>query len=72
MLKKNFSFYKKKVNDKMWWVDIPGTLGEMAVSFDKKKILYLFRDYPWRFTPEEKELFDKENPFWADFFRDRS
>jgi len=30
--------------------------------------LFLFEDYPKKFTKEEKELFDKENPFWADFF----
>ncbi len=27
-----------------------------------------FGDYPQNFTNEEKALFDKENPYWANFF----
>lgn len=38
----------------------------------RKKILFLFEDYPKNFTPEEKALFDKENPYWANFFRGRT
>ena len=39
------------------------------VSFDKKKIYNLFADYPHNLTAEEKEIFDKENPYWCDFFK---
>ena len=64
-------FYKENTNDKVWWVDNPDVIGEFLFSFDKKKIFNLFQDYPWKLTIEEKALFDKENPYWADFFKDR-
>ena len=66
-----FHFFKERENDKIWWVDFPDHIGILAVSFDKKKILYLYQDYPQNFSKEEKELFDKENPYWADYFSDR-
>lgn len=43
----------------------------MAVSFNKKKILNLFSDYPRKFSAKEKALFDEENPYWANYFKDR-
>lgn len=46
-------------------------IGPMLISFDKKKVYNLWQDYPHNMTKEEVELFDKENPFWADFFKDR-
>lgn len=64
-------FYKEKRKSKMWWVDMTGCIGIHLFSFDKKKIFSLFEDYPHNLTPEEKEIFDRENPFWADFFKDR-
>jgi len=66
---KRIEFYKNNEDDKIWWVDYVDYHGLYAVSFDKKKILFLFGDYPKNFTQEEKELFDKENPYWANFFR---
>ena len=66
-------FSKKKQGDKIWQVDfIPRQIGTMAISFDKKRILFPFRDYPIKFTPEQKELFDKENPYWAKFFKSKN
>lgn len=50
-------------------MDNNGTLGEFLFSFDKKKIFNLFRDYPAKLTLHQKEIFDKENPDWADFLR---
>lgn len=61
-------FYKERQNDKIWWVDHPDSVGSLEISFDRKKILNLFQDYPQNFTPEQKALFNKENPYWADFF----
>ena len=49
---RRIEFYKEHEDDKIWWVDY--------VDF--------FGDYPQNFTNEEKALFDKENPYWANFF----
>lgn len=64
-------FYKENENDTIWWVNDLDTKGEFLFSFDKKKIYNLFADYPYNLTKEEKEIFDKENPYWAEFFKDR-
>lgn len=69
--KERYIFFKEKPKNKIWRVYFLDEIGRPAVSFDKKKILSLFADYPNNFTPEEKKLFDKEFPFWADFFSDR-
>lgn len=61
----NKAFYKENPGDKIWWVDDIETTGPMEISFDKKKIYNLWLDYPWNMTPEEVELFNKENPEWA-------
>ena len=61
---RKFEFYKRHDCDKVWHVKYIDFVGLKAISFDKKKILFLFGDYPKNFTPEEKELFDKENPYW--------
>ena len=61
-------FYKENPNDKVWWTGIFGKVGVILFSFDKKKIYNLFQDYPQNLTKEEKEIFDKENPYWKDFF----
>ena len=69
---KFMSFYKQKEEDKIYWVDNVETIGEHLFTFDKKKIYNLFADYPQNLTQEEKEIFDKENPFWRDFFAGRN
>ncbi len=66
-------FYKEKKTDKIWWVDNLGEyIGVFEFSFDKEKVFNLFQDYPDKLTKEQKELFDKEQPYWADFFKDRN
>lgn len=65
-------FYKNNPEDKIWWIDDPNIIGEWLFSFDKKKIYNMFKDYPQKLTKEEKRIFDKENPYWADFFKDRN
>lgn len=65
-------FYKKNENDSIWWCDEIDSFGQHLFSFDKKKIFNLFEDYPHNLTKEQKEIFDKENPYWADFFQDRT
>jgi len=65
-------FYKENKNDTIWWVDGLDTKGEFLFSFDKKKIYNLFADYPHNLSKEEKEIFDRENPYWVEFFSDRT
>lgn len=63
-------FYKNNENDTIWWVD-NDAVGVLEFSFDKKTVYNLFADYPKKLTPEQKAIFDKENPYWANFFADR-
>lgn len=64
-------FYKKQKNDNIWWVH-NNKIGILEFSFDKVKVFNLFHDYPYELTDEQKTIFDKENPYWAEFFADRS
>lgn len=68
--KKNI-FYKKISKDKIYWIDNDGIIGELWFSFDKNKIYNLFKDYPKNLTLEEKQIFDKENPYWKSYFEKR-
>ena len=70
-MEQSSKFYKENHNDKIWWVDNQEEKGVWLFSFDKKKVFNLFADYPEKLTPEQKRIFDKENPYWADFFSDR-
>lgn len=65
------TFRKNNENDVIWWVDNPDVIGEWLFSFDKKTIFNMFRDYPYKLTVKQKAIFDKENPYWANFFKDR-
>lgn len=69
---KHLEFYRNNVDDVVWWVNNADTIGEHLFTFDKQKIYNLFADYPHNLTPKEKAIFDKENPYWADFFADRN
>ena len=68
---RQYNFIKNNPKDKIWWVDDPERIGEWLFSFDKKKIYNMFSDYPDKLNKDQIELFDKENPEWADFFSDR-
>lgn len=63
---------KNKNTDKIWWLDDNEVKGLWIFSFDKEKTFNMYEDYPEKLTEEEKSVFDKENPFWADYFRSRS
>lgn len=65
------NFYKNNEEDTIYWVDNPDKIGVWEFTFDKKKIYNMFRDYPHELSKEEVEIFDKENPYWAEFFKDR-
>ena len=67
------TFYKENETDQIWWVDNSGEkVGVFEFSFDQKKIFNLFSDYPHKLTSEQKKIFDQENPYWADFFKDKT
>lgn len=64
-------FFKKNEDDIIWWISDLEKIGRFLFSFDKKKVFNLFSDYPYKLTDEQIKIFNKENPFWADFFKDR-
>lgn len=64
-------FYKDNPTDQIWWVDYFDSIGRYTFSFDRKQVFDLWQDYPYKLTPEQKEIFDRENPYWQDFFADR-
>lgn len=67
-----YEWYKDNSDDKIWWKDNYDMEGERIFSFDKEVEFNLFGgDYPDKLTAEQKKIFDKENPHWADFFKDR-
>lgn len=70
-MQNNYNFYKNVDTDTIWWVDNDEQVGVFLFSFDKKKVYNLFADYPYNLTKQEKEIFDKENPFWKEYFSDR-
>lgn len=63
-------FYKEKDkrNAKIWHTSKIDEIGEVNISFDRKKIYNLFEDYPYNMTQEEIKIFEKEEPYWAEFF----
>ena len=62
---------KNNPDDVIWWVKTTDTIGEWLFTFDKTTVFNMFRDYPDKLTKKQKEIFDKENPEWAEFFKDR-
>lgn len=68
---KSDHFYKENPTDKVWWYDDPETKGVWLFSFDRETVFNLFSDYPWKLTPEQRLIFDRENPYWVEFFKDR-
>ena len=65
------NWYKNEDTDKIWWKDTPDTVGEWIFSFDKVAEYNMYADYPHKLSKEEKKIFDKENPHWAEYFSDR-
>ena len=64
-------WYKEKPENETYWLYDSDIRGDRVFSFDKKTMFHLFQDYPMKLTEEQKRIFDKENPFWANFFSDR-
>ena len=66
------NWYKNNDNDKIWWLDNGDERkGEFIFSFDKNKKYNLFQDYPQNLTSQEKDIFDRENIFWKNYFSNR-
>lgn len=56
-----YDFYKENETDQVYWLDIYDRTGEFIFSFDKETIYNFFSEYD-ELTPEQKEIFRKENP----------
>ena len=50
------------------WIENPEKLGERLFTFDGITIFNLFKDYPYKLTPEQKEIFDKKVKFFSCIF----
>ena len=62
----NYIFYKMNDGDVIWWVEWPyENDGDMLFSFDRQTVFNFFRDYPDKLTPEQIEIFKRENPILA-------
>ena len=63
---------KKEPHNKVWWLEeVEPAIGEFVFSFDQKTAFNIFRDYPHNLTVDQKAIFDAENPYWVEFFKDR-
>lgn len=59
----DYEFYHQNEGDLTWWAEYPDMRdGEFLFSFDKQHVFNFFSDYPHKLTPEEKAIFDRENP----------
>lgn len=66
-------YFKNSPDDAIWWVENGSEVkGEWIFTFDKKEHFNMFEDYPHKLTPDQKAIFDKENPYWKEFFADRA
>ncbi len=63
-------WYKEDEQNQIWWLD-NDTVGEWVFSFDKVKEYNLFQDYPKALSDKEIEIFNRECPYWREFFADR-
>lgn len=59
-------FVKHNETDKIWWARDNEKFGPLYFSFDKKKVYNLYTDYPDKLTPEERRIFEEENPDFID------
>ena len=76
MQNKNYYWEKDRPDKKIWWRFSKDPIvppdDKFVFSFDRVQEFDLFQDYPYKLTKEQKEIFDKEEPFWADFFKNRT
>ena len=60
--------FKHNPTDTIWWIDTTDKDGGFDFTFDTKTFYNMFLDYPHNLSLEQKAIFDKENPFWKEFF----
>ena len=72
MASSKYKVYKKNKDDKVWWVDNYDVVGEFLFTFDRKKVYNLFMDYPHKLSVEEWMMFNAENKYWEEFFKERN
>ena len=63
-------FYKEEADHTIWRVSALDEndeciIGPALFSFDKITVYNFWSDYPHNMTPEEVEIFDREQPYWA-------
>lgn len=58
-------WYKNSPNEKIWWRDDSEEIGTFLFSFDKAQTFNFWEDYPEKLTPEQVEIFKRENPILA-------
>ena len=63
-------WYKNNDTDLIWWRDALDEDGYFLFSFDQETTYNLFEDYH-KLTDEQRAIFNKENPEWAQFFGER-
>ena len=61
-----------ETHNQVRWIRNPNQKGAFLFTFDGERIFNLFRDYPHELTEEQKKIFDAENPYWAEYFKDRT
>ena len=64
-------WYKKNENDVVWWLDNKDAEDKYVFSFDKKTKFNIYKDYSFALTTEQKAIFDRENPKWRDFLKEK-
>ena len=67
--KSGLNWYKKEKDRLVWWLDDDRHLGRHVFSFDKVQKFNFFKDYPHKLSEEQRQIFDKEEPFWSDYFK---
>ena len=60
------TLYKNNKSDLISYVDTGDTEGKILFTFDGVKIFNFWTDYPERLTPEQIEIFKRENPILAE------
>lgn len=64
-----YDLEKNNDGDSIYWTSEIDKLDSFLFSFDKETIYDLYEDYPQNLTKAQREIFDRENPFWADLLQ---